>query len=102
MKVLDTNLTGTAAASQTPSTAAPRQSGITAPSPGAANGDRVELSGFTGKLGQVLSGQTQDRAARVAALARQYQAGRYNADAQQTSRALVQETLDNNTAEKGA
>lgn len=103
MKVLDTNLAGTSAASQAPSPVTVRQSGVSTSSPGlSGGGDRVELSGFTGKLSQALAGQTQDRATRVAALARDYQAGRYSGDANQTSHAIVQETLDASPAEKGA
>ncbi len=95
MKVLDTNLTGAPAVAQPPASAPAQPSGLTGPSSGSsANGDRVELSGFAGKLGAVLGAQTQDRATRVAALAREYQAGRYNADASQTSHALVEETLN--------
>jgi hypothetical protein len=62
----------------------------------------VELSGFTGKLGAVLGAQAQGRATQVAALAHAYQAGRYSADPQQTSRALVQETLSTAAGEKDA
>ena len=103
MKVLDTNLMGASATTQSPAAAPPRQSGLTAPSAeSSASGDRVELSGFTGKLGAVLGAQAQGRATRVAALSTEYQAGTYSADPQQTSRALVQETLSTAAGEKDA
>jgi len=103
MKVLDTNLTATSAAGQSSAAAPARPPGQSAtPEGSAANGDRVELSGFSGKLSSALGAETQDRAARVAALASQYQAGRYQPDAQETSRALVHETLDAAPGEKGA
>ncbi len=103
MKVQDTNLTGTLPAAPAPSAAPARQSGLTALSSGSsADGDRVELSSFTGKLGAMLGAQAQGQAARVSAIERDYQAGRYSADAQQTSHALVQETLGTAAGEKGA
>ena len=101
MKVQDTNLTGTSGLP--PSGAATRQAGL-APPPAAksGNGDRVELSGFAGKLGATLAAQSQDRAVRVAAIERNYQSGRYSADSNATSRALVTETVAATAADKEA
>lgn len=92
MKVQDTNLTGT---SGLPAPGAvPRQAGVDAPASAKTGpGDRVELSGFAGKLGASLAAQSRDRAAQVAALERSYQAGGYSVDARATSRALVGEAL---------
>ena len=94
MKVLDTNLTGTSAAAAPPAGSVTRQTGLTGVKPGkTGGGDSVELSGFAGKLGATLAAQSAGRASRVAALARDYQAGSYQPDASATSRALVSETL---------
>jgi len=62
--------------------------------------DRVELSGFAGRLGGALQAQSQARAQRVAALEREFQAGNFARDAGQTSRAMVQETLNATAGEK--
>jgi hypothetical protein len=94
MKVLDTNLTGTSAAAAPPAGSVTRPTGLTGAQPGKpASGDHVEFSGFAGKLGATLAAQSADRATRVVALARDYQAGRYQPDSLATSRALVSETL---------
>lgn len=103
MKVLDTNLTGTSATAAPPSGSVTRQAGLTGAQPGKpGSGDRVEFSGFAGKLGSTLGAQSADRANRVAALARDYQAGRYQPDAPATSRALVSETLAAGSGESGS
>jgi hypothetical protein len=62
--------------------------------------DRVELSGFTGKLGATLATQSQARTQRVAALARDFQSGRLTVNADATSRSLVSETLSATGDEK--
>jgi len=94
MKVLDTNLMGTSAAAAPPAGSVTKQSGLTGtPAGTAGSGDRVEFSGFAGKLGATLAAQSAGRAARVMSLARDYQAGRYQTDSLATSRALVSETL---------
>jgi hypothetical protein len=94
MKVLDTNLTGTSAVAAPPAGSVTRQAGLTGAQTGKpGSGDSVELSGFAGKLGATLCAQSADRASRVAVLARDYQAGRYQPDALTTSRALVSETV---------
>jgi len=101
MKVLDTNLTGTSAAAASPTGSVSKQTGLTGAQAGKpGSGDRVEFSGFAGRLGATLAAQSADRAARVTALARDYQAGRYQPDSLATSRALVSETLA--AGEKGA
>jgi len=101
MKVLDTNLTGTSAAAAPPAGHIATQTSLTGPLAGKpGSGDSVEFSGFAGKLGATLAAQSADRATRVTALARDYQAGRYQPDSLVTSRALVSETLAG--GEKGA
>ena len=67
----------------------------------AGNTDHVELSGFAGRLGSALRAESQTRSQRVAALQREFQSGRFARDAGQTSRALVQETLNASAGEKG-
>jgi len=62
--------------------------------------DRVELSGFAGRLGGALRAESQTRAERVAALEREFQSGGFTRDAGQTSRALVQEMLSASSGEK--
>lgn len=92
MKVQDTNLTGASALPE--SGGVTRQASVDAAAPAKTGyGDRVELSGVAGKLGAALAAQSQDRAARVAALEQSYQSGGYGVDAGATSRALVEETL---------
>ena len=103
MKVQDTNLAGTAPSAAPPAGAVTPQSGLSRPHTGTlGSGDRVELSGFAGKLGATLAAQSGARAARVAALAVAYQSGRYRPDANATSHAIIQETLGASAAEKDA
>jgi len=103
MKVQDTNLTGTSAAGAPPPGTITRPAGLPGlPSGQLGQGDRVEFSGFTGKLGAALAAQSADGAARVAALERDYQAGRYHPSAHDTSRALVTETLGVNAGHQEA
>ena len=103
MKVENTKLTG-AAAGGTPATGAiGREDGVRGSATGrTAAGDRVELSGPAARIGVLLAGQAGARAARVASLARDVQAGRYQPDAAQTGRALVAETLGATADAKGA
>ena len=91
MKVLDSHLAATSSASAPASITREPAAGPATGRP--AGGDRVELSGFAGKLGATLGAQSQERAARVAAFERDYQSGRYQVDARATSRALVSEAL---------
>ena len=100
MRVEDPNLAASSIATATPA----------APSAATARGnavqhtgntDRVELSGFAGRLGGALRAESQTRAQRVAELEREFQSGRFARDAGQTSRALVQETLNASAGEQG-
>jgi anti-sigma28 factor (negative regulator of flagellin synthesis) len=60
---------------------------------GSGAGDRVELSSTLGRLSQAISSYADQRTSRVAALAADYQSGRYVPDAAATSRAMVTEAL---------
>ena len=103
MKVEDSNLTASSVATgraQPSTAAAPADTARPQPARGSESGDRVELSGFAGKLGQLLSAQAATRAQRVAALARDVQSGRHAMDALATSRGLVSEALSATADEK--
>ena len=63
------------------------------PRAGSAEGDRVELSSTLGRLSQAIGTYANQRAERVHALATEYQAGRFRANSQVTSRALIAEAL---------
>ncbi len=94
MKVDNSKLTGAAAGGAPPAGAVGRQDGLRSTAPGrTAAGDRVELSGRAARIGALLGAESNARAGRVAALAREVQAGRYRPGAFETSRALVAETL---------
>ncbi|MBZ5591154.1 MAG: hypothetical protein LAP39_02890 [Acidobacteriia bacterium] len=100
MRVEDPNLTAASIATTPAAAPAPGSAaGSTSERPGA--NDRVELSGFAGRLGSALRSDAQARAQRVAALARDFQSGRLAWDSRQTSRALVNETLSASAAEPG-
>lgn len=60
---------------------------------GSAEGDRVELSSTLGRLSRALTADSTQRANRVQALAAEYETGRYQANAQATSHALIAEAL---------
>jgi len=57
------------------------------------DGDRVELSTTLGQLAQAVAAENTQRSNRVQALAGDYQSGRYHANAEATSRAMVAEAL---------
>jgi len=100
MRVEDPNLAAssiTTAPSAATSTTATRRNATER----AGDTDRVELSGFAGRLGGALRAESQARAQRVAALEREFQSGGFTRDAGQTSRAVVQETLSASAGEKG-
>jgi len=100
MKVQDPNLAASSITTAPPaasSTAAARGNAAQR----AGDTDRVELSGFAGRLGGALRAESQTRAQRVAALEREFQSGGFVRDAGQTSRALVQETLNASAGDKG-
>ena len=101
MKIYDSNPYGlpvgdTSRTTETQSTgkggAAPAVAGA------GAGSDRVELSGTLGKLSQALNSYQTGNSARVAALAAQYQSGRYQPDSLATSRAMVSDALSGGLA----
>jgi len=62
-------------------------------SSGAAAGDRVEMSGLTGRISQALEAQAHQSAQRVGQLRKDFQAGRYQPGAEQIGRAMASEWL---------
>jgi Anti-sigma-28 factor, FlgM len=94
MKIYDSNVSGDAIAESHRSQATQRTDSIgTTRSSSTSGGDQVEFSGRLGRLSGALSGFQTDRAARVQALAAQYQNGTYRADSAATGRAIVGEAL---------
>ena len=94
MKVDNSNLTGAAASGTPPAGAVGRENSLRRSVSGRpGTGDRVELSGSAARIGTLLSMEARARAERVSSLARDFQSGRYQPDASQTSRALVAQTL---------
>src|SRR5712692_3645317 len=103
MKIVDPNLNASSISSgraQAPAAMSPEAGAHTNGPRRSDRGDRVELSGFTGKLGANLATQAQARTQRVAALAQDFQSGRHTVDAAATSRSLVSETLSATAGEK--
>src|SRR5690242_19275003 len=98
MKIYDTNLTGTSAAEAgraQESQKTERGGHGHASQPGTAgSADRVEFSGALARLSHTFAASNQGRAARVSALAAQYQSGKYRPDATATSRAVIAEALN--------
>lgn len=94
MKVYDLNLTGPAESGRSqeiqrtsqPNSQATRASGNPV-------GDHVELSNTLGSLARGMSSYSTSRAARVQALAAQYQSGSYKVDSLATSRAMISDAL---------
>jgi len=70
-----------------------RENGGAAGTGSSSDGDRVELSSTLGQLAQAIAAHDTQRSTRVQALAGDYQSGRYHADAEATSRAMVSEAL---------
>ena len=57
-------------------------------------GDRLELSQLTGRVAGALRADATARTARVEQIGRDFQSGRYEVDAKQVSRAVVEEGRD--------
>jgi anti-sigma28 factor (negative regulator of flagellin synthesis) len=103
MKIQDPNLAGSSAATGHAPPASAIRNEESSRADGAqrpAAADRVEMSSLTGRLAAALAAGAQERAGRVQSLARAFQSGNYQADAQSTSRALVTETLAAGTTGK--
>jgi anti-sigma28 factor (negative regulator of flagellin synthesis) len=56
---------------------------------GAASGDRVDLSGLTGRISQTMRTLASQSAQRVSHLQKDFRAGRYQPDAQQIAHAMA-------------
>ena len=97
MRVYDLNLTGAAAAEAGRAQESQRvekgAGGRSSAAGATGSEDRVELSSTLGRLAQALSANGLERAARVQALAAQYQAGSYRVDAAATAKGMVAEAL---------
>ena len=97
MKIPDTHLASAAASEVNkahPAEAVPR-----APQPGAesrpaAETDGVHLSELSGRLLEVVRGESPEQAARLERLAAEVQAGRHQVDPLAVSRRLVDEALE--------
>ena len=64
-------------------------------------GDQVELSSALGSLSRAMTAYGSGRQSQVAALAAQYQSGKYRPDSQATSRAMISEALAAGTIKDG-
>ncbi|HMD70786.1 MAG TPA: flagellar biosynthesis anti-sigma factor FlgM [Bryobacteraceae bacterium] len=60
---------------------------------GSGSGDQVELSSTLGSLSRALAAYGSSRQSQVAALAAQYQSGKYQPDSMATSRGMISEAL---------
>ena len=58
---------------------------------GAATGDRVDLSSLGGRISQAMQSLSNQSGQRASQLQKDYQAGRYQPDAQQISHAMLAE-----------
>lgn len=58
-------------------------------------GDQVELSDTLNSLSRAMSSYSENRSAKVQALAAQYQSGTYQVDSLATSRSMISEALAN-------
>jgi anti-sigma28 factor (negative regulator of flagellin synthesis) len=95
MRVNDQNVTGASAGGAGRTQEAQRSersAGARAGTP-ASGGDRVELSSTLSSLSRALSESRGGRAAKVQALAAQYQSGQYQSDSTATSRAIIGEAV---------
>ncbi len=102
MKVDDRNLNGVAGPAPARTTETHESdrpgstTGVPVSQPG--TGDRAEISSLAGRISGTLSALSAQRAERIAALAKQYNAGSYRVDSKSTGSAIIQETLGNKDA----
>jgi len=59
-----------------------------------AGGDRTEISSLTGRISQTLAAHTAERSQRIEKLAKDYSAGRYQANSRSTSGAIVRDAIE--------
>lgn len=98
MRIVDSTNTGNSASAQTSragqtQATQPAGGGAAQRGKGAESSDRVELSGFSGRVAEALRTDSQDRAGRVAKIAQAVQSGAYKVDARAVSHALVNEAI---------
>jgi len=96
MKIDEPNLSGasvSAGRTQSPASVSREESARKTGAARPEGHDRVELSSITGQVSGALRSEAKGRSERVAALAHQYEPGRYQPSARQVSRALVSESL---------
>lgn len=96
MKIYDQNLAGASAAEAGRSQEAQRTGRAGNSSTGAtadAGGDHVALSDTLTSLSRAMSSYSENRSAKVQALAAQYNSGTYQVDSLATSRGIVAEAL---------
>ena len=93
MRIHDQNVLGTAETAHAQESQKLERGGAARTAAADPGGDRVELSSTLGRLSRVISAHSAQRADRVQALAVEYQAGRYHADARTTSSAMIREAL---------
>jgi|SRR5579885_1248932 anti-sigma28 factor (negative regulator of flagellin synthesis) len=96
MRIYDRSLAGAGASEAGKASEAQRldyTSGAKPAERGGSGGDRVELSGALRNLSRAISSDSRARAAKVQALAAQYQSGNYRPDSAAISRAMIAEAL---------
>lgn len=97
MRVDDRNLNGVAAPQTGRTHEAERPGSKQGPHVSiSAGGDTTEISHLAGQVSHALEAHSAQRTARVAKLAKDYQAGRYQADSKSTSRGVIREGLQGN------
>lgn len=62
---------------------------------GAADADQVQLSDLSARLVKIMETASAERASRIERLATEFRAGRYQADAREVSRRIVDDALQN-------
>ena len=98
MRIYDSNQLGnlgtaqTGRSNETPSIVSPgkKDSGVGKSGTGA---DRVELSGFSGKVSQTLQADATSRAQRVSQIASAVRSGNYKVDSMAVSKAIINQAI---------
>jgi len=99
MRVYDVNLTGPSASESGRAQETQKADRGSSSQAATANSssDRVELSGTMARIARAVSSYSAGRAAKVQALAQQYQSGNYRPDSVRTSQGMVAEALGSGT-----
>ncbi len=101
MKVHDSSLNQAAASQLGKAQQGEAAQGAGAKKPGDAQGgagggaDQVQLSDLSARLVKVMETASAERAGRIERLAAEFRAGRYQADAREVSRRIVDDALQN-------